>query len=258
MKAELTVYFENESQLDGILTAIKDVTRSDVKVIKLPRKENTTTKRQSGPRTCRQCGSQFVPYHHDQEFCSPLCRKRHRKNQFINDHPELFIAKCAWCGKEYSKRSRKGSAYCSKQCQKRDWYVHNSESRNERRTIIRKLSTTGVMINVIAERKCQLCGNTFSPNSNHQVYCAQCAPVRSMKKKELSMPLSLDGKMSLKEALNQDYDIAMQDLKTKMEKAKVQQQAKREVRIDSRTIILVDANITDEEAIKAYNQKHGR
>jgi len=76
------------------------------------------------------------------------------------------------------------------------------------------------------------------------------------KRVNLDLPLSLDGKLSVPEITNPEYDKHIR-YKTKIiEDAIERERSKHPVRIDHRTIVMVSDNVSDEEAITKYHKRY--
>ena len=73
------------------------------------------------PRTCKQCGKEFMPTNNSQKFCSVNCRLIACGRRADYEHAPIYTAVCQTCGKtfqwsEASLGSYRGRKYCSPEC----------------------------------------------------------------------------------------------------------------------------------------------
>ena len=73
------------------------------------------------PRTCKQCGKEFMPNNNSQKFCSVNCRLIACGRRADYEHAKVHTAVCQICGKtfqwsEASPGSYRGRKYCSPEC----------------------------------------------------------------------------------------------------------------------------------------------
>lgn len=127
-------------------------------------------------RICKQCGKEFEGG--PRAFYCPDCRiirkreaeKRHRKNGTAR--PIGSIAKCEWCGAEYTVNSGK-QKYCSEECQRKavlEWQrIHKKGYNIESGQYDKKAEKRKNKIKV-----CVYCGRKFQSNKSTNLCSDYC------------------------------------------------------------------------------------
>lgn len=241
MIAKIVIYLESDEQINNVINALNIKIPAEPGVsISAEIKENSqeadacagnaitmadhgvTTKNHH--HTCMHCGTDFLSNHKDTKYCSKSCSVKH----YQATHP-----------KYWEKRKR------VKSVKKSDTISTEHEDKIE--------------VQTVALKACKACGKKFHPEATAHRYCPDCRKKRDnnySKKKETLAPVAMDGTMSLAEAMNPEIDKHMTDRDKKIKEARQRQKTQREVRIDNRTVIMVDASLSDEEARRQYFIKH--
>lgn len=92
-------------------------------------------------KTCKRCGCEYDPYHHNQKYCKK-CQaqayneaRRNARNRYNQNHPRkrFKLVLCAWCAKPFvSSQNRK---YCSMKCRREARREQNNRHQKKYRSI---------------------------------------------------------------------------------------------------------------------------